>query len=228
MKKGEKKAVDITGQKFNMLTAIKFSHKKIYLYGQKQVMVHYWVFLCDCGKTITTTKGHVMNGHTKACGCLCGKTKTHGLSHTKLYKRWQAMIHRCTNPKYKDYPRYGGRGIKVCDKWQKFENYYEWAIKNGYKDCLQIDREENNGNYEPSNCRFVTNQQNSSNTCKNINLEFEGKKQTISEWSREKGINIHTLFGRIKRSDWSTEKALTTPTRNKQKTNDITKKNTIN
>lgn len=89
------------------------------------------------------------------------KSKTHGLSNSRIYNVWNCMRQRCSNPKNSHYSAYGGRGISVCPEWQNsFESFYAWAINNGYKDTLEIDRINNDGNYEPSNCRWVTRKEN--------------------------------------------------------------------
>ena len=104
------------------------------------------------------------------------------------------MIQRCTNPNRESYRQYGGRGIAVCEEWaQSFESFYVWAISNGYGDNLQIDRIDNDGNYTPENCRWVTPVENMGNTSRNIHLTFRGETHTLSEWARITGINNETL-----------------------------------
>ena len=93
-----------------------------------------------------------------------------------------SMIQRCENPKRQQYSRYGGRGIKVCEEWHNYENFRKWALENGYKHPLKLDRIDNNGNYEPSNCRWVTNTENCRNKSNNITLVYEGKEKCVKEW----------------------------------------------
>lgn len=114
---------------------------------------------------------------------------------------------RCNNPNVKEYNRYGGRGIRVCDEWNDYNVFRPWALANGYKDDLTIDRIDNNGNYTPSNCRWITliEQQQTRSTCRMI--EFNGKYQNMSQWAREYGIKVHTLKHRLNRG-WSIERAL--------------------
>lgn len=115
------------------------------------------------------------------------------------------MKDRCGNP---NNPHYGGRGITVCDEWQSdFEAFYRWAISNGYKNDLTIDRIDNDGNYEPSNCRWVTGKQNSNNKSNNKKYEYEGQEYTIPELSRMTGINASTIRSRLK-AGWSIARAI--------------------
>jgi len=144
-------------------------------------------FKCDCGTDKEIEVRHVLYMRTKTCGAKCPKSwrATHGLSSTRLYRIYGAMIKRCLNPLHKHYPDYGGRGITVCEEWKNdFRSFYDWAINSGYSDDLQIDREDNDGNYEPNNCRFVTctvNQRNKRN-----NVFLEGKTRT--EWLEFYGL----------------------------------------
>jgi len=134
----------------------------------------------------------------------------------KLYKTYKSMKSRCNNPNVPEYHRYGGRGIRVCDIWENdYDAFREWAIENGYDESLSIDRIDNDGNYEPSNCRWVdmlTQQRNKSN---NRYIEIDGVKKTTSEWCELYNINLHTFYGRI-REGWSDEDALKTPSKGKR------------
>lgn len=124
------------------------------------------------------------------------------------------MKNRCTNPNADNYPFYGGRGIKVCDEWRDdFIPFRDWAISSGYADNLTLDRINNDGNYEPSNCRWETHLNQCNNTRRNHLLTFQGETHTISEWARIVGMNADTLERRINRMGWSIQKALTTSVR---------------
>ena len=142
-----------------------------------------------------------------------GKRKKHGMWGTRIYRIWGGMRTRCINPNSPDYKNYGGRGIKVCDRWRDFKNFYE-DMKDGYKDNLTIDRINNNGNYELLNCKWRTVKQQSRNT--RTNVFYKGKSQI--EWAEEKGINPGTLCERLK-NGWSWEKALNTPVKKCTRTN---------
>lgn len=181
-------------------------------------MQHYWLFKCECGKELVLRKNAVTSGNTKMCKeCsnkqLSEKNTIHGMSKTRIYREWAGIIQRCNNPKNTSYERYGAKGVTVCDEWlgeNGFINFYNWAMANGYRDDLTIDRKENNKGYFPENCRWIPLSEQSRNQKTNRKLTYNGKTMTMAEWSREIGINSSSLFGRLKRG-WSIEKALSTP-----------------
>ena len=123
-----------------------------------------WVFKCShCGANVEKTI-HEGRGN-KSCGCMINAHKTkHGWCGTRLYRTWEGIKNRCLNNGNKYYHNYGGRGILLCDEWYKFIPFKDWALSSGYRDDLEIDRIDNGGDYEPSNCRFVTHAQNGHNT----------------------------------------------------------------
>ena len=127
-----------------------------------------------------------------------------------LYNSWKHMKERCYNPCCKHYRYWGGRGITVCDAWRiDFLAFKEWALANGYKKGLTIDRIDNDGNYEPSNCRWATKKEQSNNRRCLRYLTYKGETKTISEWSRITGIKVTTLYMRVTAYGWSVERALT-------------------
>lgn len=137
----------------------------------------------------------------------------HGCTHTRLFKIWSGMMERCYRPAHPYYSDYGGRGITVCDEWKKnFLPFKNWADANGYADNLTLDRKDNNGNYEPSNCRWATVKEQQNNKRNNHRVTLDGVSRTITEWSEILGIKKTTIKERLK-SGWSDEKALTTPVR---------------
>ena len=138
----------------------------------------------------------------------------HHMTNTRLFNVWQNIKRRCytkTNPSYK---YYGACGVQICDEWRySFQKFYDWAIKNGYdenapKGQCTLDRIDTNGNYEPNNCRWVSMKVQNLNRKANVVLEYNGKKQTLKEWSIELEINYCTLLYRLRRG-WSVERALT-------------------
>lgn len=141
----------------------------------------------------------------------------HGMSNTPLYRAWDSMKARCYRKTTAPYKRYGGRGIKVCDEWKyDFIAFKDWALANGYVEGLSLDRIDVNGNYEPSNCRWVSMKEQENNKRNNFRIEYNGKTHTMSEWSDIMGIPPMVLQHRFKRG-WSVEKALTTKKRKYKK-----------
>lgn len=121
---------------------------------------------------------------------------------TRLYTIWIAMRQRCNNPNNSNYPNYGAKGIKVCKEWKDYNNFYNWAIANGYREDdrkLTIDRINNYKGYEPDNCRFLTLQEQQNNRTNNHFITFNGETHTISQWSKILGINVQTIFTRIRK-----------------------------
>ena len=139
--------------------------------------------------------------------------KKHGLCGTPLYNVWLTMKQRCYNPRDKHYKWYGSKGVKVCSEWlNNVEEFVEWALNNGYKPGLTLDRIDSNGDYTPSNCRFITIQAQQRNKSSNHVLTYEGISLTIQEWAEKLNITPSTLRSRIDKG-WTIDRALTTPVR---------------
>lgn len=185
------------GQKFNSLTVVSFHHNS--------KKTDYYLCKCDCGNDKVVSKSHLVFGDIKSCGCLQRKAasnllKTHGLSKTRLHRIWIAMRTRCNNKNFLYYKNYGGRGVKVCKEWNKsFITFYNWAMANGYRDGLTIDRINNEGNYEPKNCRFITKKEQDRNKRTNCIIVYKGEKHCIKEWSEILNISYNKLRTRIAR-----------------------------
>jgi hypothetical protein len=168
-----------------------------------------WLCQCECGNTNTVQGGTLLNGRTLSCGCLQRETATtHGMEHTLTYTVWAQMKARCLNSKHKSYERYGARGIEVCDRWLKFENFY--ADMGEKPRGRSLDRVDNNGNYEPLNCRWASNLEQNNNRSNNWRLTFQGKTLTVAQWAREVSIAPESIKSRLK-LNWSVEDTLTTP-----------------
>lgn len=206
------------GAKFGRLEVIgvQFRH-----YGNRKHPDWLVMCRCKCGKFKPINPLSLDRRATNSCGCIRSEywakaLETHGKSNSKLYRVWRSMVARCHKPKLKAFKWYGARGIQVCDEWKNFEVFNEWAIANGYKPGLQIDRENGNGNYEPGNCRFVTSKTNNNNRRNNRLLTAWGEVKTVSEWADDSRCNVSyfTLFARVCRKTscgWTPEEAISTP-----------------
>jgi hypothetical protein len=168
--------VDLTGKKFTRLTVIKLSHRN--KRGE-----NFWHCKCDCGVE-TIKQGYLLvTGGTKSCGCLHREIIVkHGLTYVnsgcgmirRLYSIWVNMRSRCSNPKIKSFPNYGGRGIKVCSEWNEYMTFHNWAMSHGYNDSLTIDRINPYSNYEPGNCQWITRSENA-RKIKQDELKYGGR-----------------------------------------------------
>lgn len=196
------KKVDMMGKRIGYLTVIKEA--------ESQNGLARWLCKCDCGNEKIIAGAHLREGRISSCGCMHYKYG-HGKTNTKLYNVWRTMKTRCGLKTSEKYERYGGRGIKVCDEWKKdFSSFYKWAINNGYRDGLTIDRIDNNKGYSPKNCRWVTALEQANNTSKNKIIEYKGEKTTVAQMARKYGLNPIMFRKRLKRG-WSAEQAIETP-----------------
>lgn len=195
--------VDLTGQKFGKLRVI----EKVKIgYGKYK-----WRCVCDCGKEHFVRTYHLVHGNVKSCGCEHFKAcVTHGMTYSRLYYIWSAMKARCSNPKTENYPRYGGRGISVCNEWRQFERFRDWAYSNGYTDELTIDRIDNDRDYCPGNCRWVPMSEQAKNTRANRIIEYKGEKKILSDMARRYGLKPSVVSHRLSRG-WSIGEALEMP-----------------
>jgi len=162
--------IDLIGEKYGRLTVVAFD--------RLQKHKTYWKCVCDCGLTVIATGNNLRSGNTKSCGCLhrekvaeTGRgNRTHGEGHdsrTRLYNIWCGMRQRCGNPNREAYNLYGGKGVKVCDEWNDYSVFREWAMTHGYADDLSIDRIDPAGDYCPENCRWLTRSENTARANKN-------------------------------------------------------------
>lgn len=203
------KIKDIYNQRFGRLIVLKYI-------GINKHHKASWLCKCDCGNQTIVSSGDLISGKQKSCGCYRQETNianstTHGLTNHRLYHTYHNMIARCYNPKSQYYCYYGGRDIKVCDEWKNdFQIFYNWAISNGYKDTLTIDRIDNNGNYEPDNCRWVTQHQQNRNQRSNRLLTYNNETLCITDMAIKYNIPLRTLIARLKRG-WDIKRALTEP-----------------
>lgn len=212
------KALNLEGERFGRLTVIEKAGHTNY----KKVL---WKCICDCGNYAYVDTHSLTNGRTKSCGCIqLEKVTKHGNKNTRIWRIWQYMKGRCKYKYIDSYKHYGGRGIKVCEEWDKsFESFYKWSMEHGYTDKLSIDRIDVNGNYEPSNCRWATSKEQSRNKRTNVYITYNGETRVLKDWAEFLGIDKNTLWGRINISGWSIEDAFNKPVRQQTKKNDIEK-----
>lgn len=197
------KRLDLTGQRFGRWLVLSYAG------GSK------WACRCDCGteKAVhgSSLRRGISNGCIK-CHPAIGNRRTHGEKRTRLYTIWSRMIGRCENSNDEGFPRYGGRGIRVCAEWrQSFEAFRDWALASGYTDRLTIDRRENDGDYEPGNCRWATYTEQNRNRRDNKPIVYQGETVLISELAERHGLPADVVKNRIRRYGWPIEKALSTP-----------------
>ena len=192
------KVKDLTGQRFGRLLVIERAE------NTKEGKAC-WVCVCDCGETSVKVGQLLRNGHCKSCGCgeyenRVNNCTSHRMSDTRLYNIWQGMKQRCYYPKHKNFHVYGGRGITVCDEWRNdFVAFYEWAIANGYRDDLSIDRIDNDGNYEPNNCRWETSVGQARNRSQNVYITLNGETRLIMDWCKILDIPYHVVHYRLQK-----------------------------
>jgi hypothetical protein len=171
---------------------------------------------CSCGKIADRTIYELQPNESRSCGHTPRNTSptdgrvTHGHARkrqkTKAYRVWKSMRHRCEEPRASSYERYGGRGIRVCESWYRFENFL--ADMGEPPDGMQIDRIDSNGNYCPENCRWVTPKENARNRRSTRVITLNGESRCLTDWLTTLGISATTFYKRIKRG-WSIERALT-------------------
>jgi hypothetical protein len=181
----------------------------------------YYFCQCECGDAVSVHASKLNRGETRSCGCLSSETTTtrnfqHGHNkrgtRTKVYNAWCHMRQRCYNEKNKSYADYGGRGIRVCDRWiDSFENFLA-DMGEPPSAGHSIDRIDHEGHYEPGNCRWAAKVVQANNKRNNRLIYFAGEIKTLATWAREKGIEAETIGERLRRG-WSIEKALSAPTR---------------
>ena len=189
---------DLTGAKIGRLTVL---HE---VFGHECAGKHRkWAVVCECGNQREMFQQRLKAGTTLSCGCLqrdkhIERLTTHGMSRTPVHVAWQAMLARCSNKSNPMWHHYGGRGISVCAQWKSFENFLADMGDLPFKGA-ELDRIDNDGNYEPGNCRWATRQEQMRNTRQNVFVEVDGVSKTVAEWSVLSGIPDRTLHHRAHR-----------------------------
>lgn len=203
------KSMNLLHQRFGRLVVIKRVENSPH--GETK-----WLCKCDCGNEVIVFGSNLKKRHTLSCGCLrkektIERHKIHGLTSSKLYRIYHSMLDRCYKKAQKSYSIYSGRGITVCDEWKKdFQTFYDWAINNGYKEGLTIDRIDVNANYEPNNCRWSTKTEQANNRRTSSMIEYNGEHHTIAEWAKIYNMPYTRFYKRVMRG-WSMEMIINTP-----------------
>jgi hypothetical protein len=198
----------ILGQKINSLTVL----EELYLYKNNR-NERYVRCLCDCGKETILRIVSLLN-NTKSCGCLriaklSEKITTHGCYESTIYNVWTGMKNRCYHKNSKYYKYYGGRGISIHQDWiDNPELFFKWALANGYKKGLTIERINNNSNYSPFNCKFISRLRQANNMRSNIIIDYNNTKLTMSDFCRKYNLRYQRFHDRIVRLNWAVEKAM--------------------
>lgn len=205
--------ISLTGVVFGRLTVIEKDETKND--GRSR-----WLCRCECGSEKIVRSDALKSKRTRSCGCLQKDLlvkrkprKTHGKSNKRLYTMFHNMQRRCYDEDHVSFHNYGGKGISVSKEWRNdFKSFYKWAVENGYSDNLTIDRINNENDYSPTNCRFITHKEQQNNRKDNVFVNYEGESRTISQWAEFLNVEYSTLQTRLKRG-WSIERALNTPVR---------------
>ena len=210
----------ITGDsKMSDLTNLRFNKLLVLCEGKNRPHSRLWLCLCDCGNTKLIQHSNLTTGHSKSCGCQRPKglkhhNYKHGKTGSQTYNKWRGMHQRCNDVNSEKYPIYGGRGITICKRWNEYLNFLtDMGI------CpkgLSLGRIDNNGNYEPSNCRWENAYQQQNNTRKNRNITYHNTTLTIAQWSRKVSIPYKCLWKRLK-NGWAIKDALNKPVKEQRK-----------
>lgn len=188
---------DLTGKRFGKLTVL----GRVGDVGKNTA----WLCKCDCGEIKNILSYNLSSGKSKSCGCVrSAKLKkyatTHGESKTRLYQIYKGMKQRCNNANNPAYDYYGGKGVSVCNEWSgDFVKFKEWAIVNGYKQGMSIDRINPNGDYCPANCRWVSLQKQQNNKLNSMFVTIDNERLTIAEWADKNKTNKQTLYSKFYR-----------------------------
>ena len=207
---------NLIGKRFGRLVVISMTDGRVH----RHVV---WKCQCDCGNVCIAPTNTLTSGKKVSCGCYLREIRrqahaSHHQTGTKLYMKWQGMRRRCSDPSHKNYADYGGRGIKVCNEWMhSFEKFRDWSTENGYNDNFSIDRIDNDGDYCPENCRWVSQKKQCNNRRSNRYITYNGQTHTLTEWSEIIGIKRAALNNRINTLKWDIERALSMPVKTTQR-----------
>jgi len=199
--------IDLTGRRFGRLVAIRDA-------GADKSRNRTWLCLCDCGNEKVVSSALLKNGNVQSCGCL---SPGYRVRHDPIYLTWMSMIARCSNPKINGYKNYGGRGITVCERWLKFENFLA-DVGEHPGPGFTLDRIDVNGNYEPGNVRWSTLKAQANNRRNNFNITYQGETKTLTEWCEQLGLSYHRTWQRLTKQHLSVEDAFALPSLRRRRT----------
>ena len=198
--------LDLSGRRFGNLLVIRSAGTRSV--GKNNDQKSIWVCVCDCGNERIIFGSSLSGGKSRSCGCVeRDRRRKHKVSDTRTYRIWQAMLGRCRYEKHSLWHRYGGRGITVCVRWQSYENFL--SDMGEAPEGMSIERNNNDGNYCPENCRWATRKEQARNTSRNRWIEFNGKRQILKDWAKDLGIDQSSLRQRLDKLPLPD--ALTTP-----------------
>lgn len=201
------------GDEFGRLTVIAEASRRVQPSGQTKAVC---LCRCECGKEKQILRGALKYGYTRSCGCLNKevlvlRSKTHGMTQTRPHNIWTGMNRRCRDKKTNRYHRYGGRGIKVCERWSKSFEAFWVDMREGYEDHLTLERVNNDKNYSKDNCEWKTAKDQANNRTTNRRIEFRGRTMNLGQWAEELDLSQSALANRLRK--WPLERAMTEPPR---------------
>lgn len=204
---------DLTGHRYGRLMVLGYA-------GQTPSGKKYWWCLCDCGKEKRVAGRHMRNGATISCGCAIAEAiSTHGKSGSAEHRIWLGLVSRCRNTRNNSFANYGGRGIRVCNRWTGSDGFRNFLSDMGPRPSPQhtVERKDNNGNYEPGNCCWATRREQARNNRRTRLVTLDGRTMCIRDWCAERGLSHKAVYERINRYGWPIELALSTKTRRGQR-----------
>lgn len=211
---GRSKLIDLTGERYGRLTVTEFSHFQRSPSGHKNA---YWKCICDCGAVVVKPTFRLRSGNVKSCGCFkvdeIRRTRTKPFDR-RLYGVYDGMLKRCYDPRFEYYSYYGGRGITICEEWlgdNGLDNFRRWAMQNGYRRGLTIERKNNDEGYSPDNCAWVDRFEQGKNKRNNILVTINGETKILAEWCRILDVPYWRVKRRRRSPGWSTVEALLVP-----------------
>ena len=194
------KNLNLVGKKFG-------SWEVISLLKEKTHSELTWECKCECGKIRKVRSSYLIKGRSKSCGCKRQNHKTHGMTASRIYRIWSNMHSRCNNPKVKSYSDYGAKGIKVCEEWSIFENFFN-DMSDGYSDNLTIERIDNSKGYCKENCKWITREFQAFNRTNSVIIEYNGDRYCLAELAKKINVPYNRMYQQIFKLKWDIEKVI--------------------